>query len=657
MKQPNPPAGTTGIGRWQVALAAAGIVAAALVAYANSFAGVFVYDDEPTILLNPSVRDLWSSLFPTAGTTASGRPVANLTFAFNYALGGTSVGGYHAVNLAIHTLAGLTLFGLVRRTIAQGWRTERVAAQPTPKKPAATVQAVPNAADRPIPSGWTGAATAFAFGAALLWTLHPLQTESVTYVVQRVESLMGLFYLATFYCFVRSLESTHALRWRSLAVTACLLGMGTKEVAATGPALLILFDRTFVAGTFRRAWTERRGFYLALAATWLPMAALVATTGGNRDGTVGFDVGLAPWTYWLTQPEAVVRYLALAVWPHPLVFDYDPASARELAAVLPYAAIVLPLAGATLWALRHRPVAGFLGAWFLAILAPTSIVPNSMQVIAEHRMYLPLAALLVAGAGGLHRLLGRHSMAAILVLAAGLGWATAQRNTVYRSERSIWADTVAKVPANDRAHNNLGNVLAKEGEVAVAVEHYRAALRIRPNCSDTHYNLGNALRRLGNPAAAIPHYEESLRLAPRQPDARAALANACEEAGRSDEALAHYRQALQLAPGDVAVRNRLGRLLATVGRLPEAIEQYEQVVTIAPGSAQAHVDLGLVLAMSDRTTEAIPRFEQALRLDPRHPQAHLYLAIALDNSGRSAEAAAHLEEARRLGARMPRPAD
>jgi len=714
MKQPPaPPSPQPDTSRRLIPLAIGGIVLAALAAYANSFSGVLVYDDEPAILLNPTIRSLGAfgqTLCPPADTTVSGRPVANLSFALNHVFGGTQVWGYHALNLLIHILAGLTLFGVVRRTLSRSWLP-----QPAP----AAVQAQDTAAPSPALSSTD--ATLLAFGAALLWTLHPVQTEAVTYIVQRVESLMGLFFLFTFYCFVRSLGSPRALRWRALAVVACLLGMGTKEVTATAPLLLFLFDRTFVAGSFRRAWAERRGFHLALAATWLPLAILVATTGWNRGGTVGFTVGVSPWTYWLSQFEAVAHYLRLSLWPHPLVFDYATTWTPDLATLVPYALVVLAFVAATIWALRRHPVAGFLGAWFLVILAPTSVVPSSVQMIVEHRLYLPLAAAMVAVAWALHRWLGRRSLVAFLVLAAGLGWATAQRNTVYRSERSIWDDTVAKCPHSERAQNNLGNVLLKAGEATAAIDHYRTALRLRPDAADTHHNLANALRRTGRPQEAIEHYEQALRLNPRMPDSHTALGIVLEEAGRAAEAPAHYEQALRLDPAYADAHNRLGIVLARSGRteaaiarfesalrsdpsradirnnlgnalrasgriqeaiaqyeqalrldpndadarrnlgrsyamlnrLPDAAAQFEQALRLDPASADTHCELGMLLCMAERIPEGLRHFEQALQLDPDNAQAHLYLAMALEQTGRSAEAAPHFEQARRLGASLP----
>ena len=176
--------------------------------------------------------------------------------------------------------------------------------------------------------------------------------------------------------------------WSVFAVLACLCGMATKEVMVVAPVLIFLYDRTFLAGRFREAWRQRRGLHLGLFATWLLLGWLVLRSG-SRGETFALADPLAWWRYGLTQFMAVVRYLRLAVWPHPLVFDYGKFWVMP-SQVLPHALLVVALIGAVGYALVRRPVYGFVGAWFCATLAPASVLPGTLQMIVEHRMYLPL---------------------------------------------------------------------------------------------------------------------------------------------------------------------------------------------------------------------------------------------------------------------------
>lgn len=640
-------------------LAGGGLVLAGFAAYGNSLGGPFVFDDVPAIMGNPSIRQLGSLgavLAPEldGGLTVSGRPLVNLSLALNHALGGEAVRGYHLFNLLVHLLAGLTLFGIARRTLQQRRQAPRFGAVA-------------------LPMGWV---------IAVIWLLHPLQTESVTYVVQRAESLMGLCYLLTLYAFVRSVESAKPSAWVILSWAACLAGMAAKEVMVTAPLVVLLYDRTFVAGTFREAWGRRGRYYLCLAGTWLLLAWLVAGTTG-RGGTAGFGTVVGPWSYLLTQCQAIMHYLRLSLWPHPLVFDYGTATVSRLGEVWPQALLLMALAAGTGVALVRRPVWGFVGAWFFLILAPSSsVVPVASQTMAEHRMYLPLAAVVLAAVAGLHAWLGRRSLLLCGALAMALGGVTFWRNADYHSELALWTDTVAKRPNNGRAHNNLGKVIFAAGRPAEALVHYAEAVRLQPAAPEPHYNLGLALARLQRPAEAIAHYEEALRLQPDYPDAQNNLGNALLAVGRladagncyeialrsrpgwaeahsnlanvrleqglPAEAIRHGEEAVRLDPRFAEARLNLGNALAQARRLPEALGQYEEALRLKPDDADAANNLGNVLTELGRLPEAITRYEQALRLKPDYADAHRNLAAVLAHLGRLSEAGTHLRAYVRL---------
>ncbi len=509
------------------------LVLAGLLAYVNSLSGPFVLDDESSIPNNPTIQHGWlAALSPPAnGEVVTGRPLVNLTFAANFQFdqwrqgNGLTVGGYHAVNLAIHLLAGLALFGLVRRTLELPALRERFA----------------------------GRALAVAFMATLLWLLHPLQTESVTYIAQRAESLVGLLYLLTFYCFVRGVEAPGRISWLFLSLTSCLLGVFSKEVIVTAPLLVLLFDRAFVAGSFAAAWRARKNYYLGLAATWLPLAGLVAAAGG-RGGSAGFIAGAAPARYLLTQMRAIVLYLQLSVWPRPLVFDYGSQLTGSLAEAAPYLLIVAALLAGTVYLLWRQPKLGFLAAWFFIVLAPSSsFVPIMTETMAEHRMYLPLAAVTVLVTLGLNLLSGQRALlAAGAALAALLGGETVARNDDYQSAARLWSDTVAKSPANARAHENYGAALLGENQLADATAEFQKAIALQPVYPEAESNLGSALARQGQVAAAVPHFAKaaaSLRLPHEKAMAYFNLGYALGQLGRYDESLAAETQSIQLEPG------------------------------------------------------------------------------------------------------------
>ena len=332
-----------------VFLAAAAIALAALAAYWNSFQGVFLFDDHIWISTNRSIRHLWPIwpvLFPAKAGSIGGRPLLSLTLALNYAIAGRDIKGqlglnpwgYHAVNLSIHILAAWTLFGLIRRTLLLPFFERRFASS----------------------------ATLLALSATLLWALHPLQTQAVTYVIQRTESLVGLFYFLTLYCVLRGATAVvQAWPWYVAALLSSLLGMATKEVMATAPLVVLLYDRTFLTGSFRKALAERWGLYLGLAATWGVIVWLLIATDFHGD-TTGFGVKeFTWWSYLRTQPEVLMHYLRLVIWPEGQCIDYNWPPANSVGQIVPAGLAIVALLGLTICSASEAADAGVSGGLVL----------------------------------------------------------------------------------------------------------------------------------------------------------------------------------------------------------------------------------------------------------------------------------------------------
>ncbi|WP_158277641.1 tetratricopeptide repeat protein [Opitutus sp. ER46] len=609
-----------GTRRRQLAWAIGGIVLVAVMAYANSFHGEFVYDDKASILYNASIRhfaDVFSP--PGDAATVSGRPILNFTFAVDYAIGGIDVRGYHVTNLVIHVLAALTLFGLVRRTL--GW---------LPANAAPRLLALPTAT-----------------AVAALWVVHPLQTEAVTYIVQRAESLMTLFYFGTLYAFLRSVDSPRRRAWQAVAIASCTLGMATKENMVSAPLLVLLLDRAFVAGSLGAAWWARRGFYLALAATWGVALLLLVSTGGNRNGSAGFDVGTGFFAYGATQFPALVRYAALAFWPYPLVFDYGVFFVRDVTSIVAPILGVTAFLVVTAWALLRRPRIGTPLAAALAVLMPTSLVPGTTQMIVEHRMYLPLAALLALGVPAALALHRRTTFIAAAIAVGALALLTAARNRDYRTELSLWTDTVAKRPGSAAAHGGLGAALKEAGRNKEAVLAYRRALALNPNHVPSLSNLGLSFTEDGKPAEGIPYLERAARLNPRNAQVHINLGVTLDLLGRSQEALPHYALAVALNPMLAAAHDDYGDALARAGRLEEGMKELRVALALDP-TCQASFNLAAALMRAGRHEEALAMFASGAALRPNDPGPHLSWANFLASHDHVTEALSEYEVVLRL---------
>ncbi len=613
---PAPPAQT-------ILLAGTVLAAAALLAYANTLSSPFIFDDLTAITGNPTIRHLWppgAALSPPVEAGgAAGRPLVNLSFALNYALGGERVEGYHALNLLIHLAAGLALFGLVRRTLLQPVLRAR----------------------------WGAVALPVAFFTALLWTVHPLLTESVTCVVQRTESLAGLWYLLMFYGLVRAAEPGAPRRWLAGSFAACLLGMFTKEVMVAAPVLAVLFHVALIDGSWRAAWARRGKFFVLLAVCWIPLALLVAHNP-SRNHAAGFGLGIAWWEYALTQCQAIIRYLGLCFWPHPLVLDYGVPVVHAPGAVWPQALALAALLAATGLAWFRKWPAAFAGAWFFALLAPSSsVLPLVSQTVAEHRMYLPLAAVIVLVVTGAHALAGRRSFTVLALLALVLTGLTMRRNEDYRTALGLWRDTVAKASANARAHNNLGSALEDAGRAQEAESEYIRALDLMPGYALAHYNLAGMLVHRNRLDEAGTHYRESLRLEPGSADTHNNLGNVYVLQTRWAEAEGEFAAALRINPDDAAAHCNLGNVLVTLGRPAAAVPHFEAALRVVDDQS-FHYNLAFALAATGRTAEAITHYRAVLQLAPGRADAHCRLGVLLAGAGRRAEGRAELREALRL---------
>ncbi|MFM8892297.1 MAG: hypothetical protein ACKOTB_11875 [Planctomycetia bacterium] len=443
------------------------VALAACLAYANSFGGLFVMDDVSEVRRNPAMRSLlppWRAMF--VGHRMPARPIPYLSFAVDHAIWADDPFGYHLTNLAIHAAAAVTLFGVVRLTLLSPRLGGRYA-------------------DR---------ATLLAAIVAAAWAVHPLGTQAVTYVYQRIESLTGLLMLAALYALARSLAG-ESRRWLALATLATASAMASKETAVVLPVLLAAYDWLF-SGEGLAGLRRRRLFYASLAATWLVLAAVLVSQAG-RYGEFHEPVH-RPLAYLLTQPRVILHYLRLAIVPTPLCFDYVWRTAETPAEFLPSLCwLLVPLGATMLGLVRWRPWA-WLGVAFFLLLAPTSSIMPVIALAAEHRMYLPLAAvvativlvidgmvgrLVTRGSGPLPAWRSAAPAAAVVAAVVWIGTLAAMtraRNTVYATPGGIWLDVLAKQPVSTRALWNLAATCVDFGEIDSALRYADEAADINP---------------------------------------------------------------------------------------------------------------------------------------------------------------------------------
>lgn len=612
------------------------LAVAVLIAYSNTWQVPFLLDDVKRIVEEPAVRDL--RMLPEL-MAKTNRPIAMATFAVNHAVHGYQVWGYHVVNAAIHLAGGLVLFGLLRRTFSQLPATTR--ARIVLREQSSLI----------------------AWAIALLWLVHPLQTQAVTYIVQRLESLMGLAYLSTLYFFVRGVGSKRRWGWFSLSVGACAFGMGCKEVMVTAPLMVLAYDRVFLASSWRSLWSQRWKYYCGLVSTWGVLAwAMLHDTSDYTSGALLSVPGLTPSVYLWNQSAVLVHYLRLAVWPVDQCFFYQWPVVTELGPLLPSTLAIGALGIGTLIAMVRWPQIGFIGFWFFVILAPTSSLVPIRDLAFEHRMYLSLAAviaLLVIIVGVvldrivIHTAVRRRVAYLLVFSVAGLSiGATLKRNHDYRSASAIWKQTVEVVPLGWGGWVNYASALVDEKRYELAVEAFAQAVILNPDDVGSRASYAGALIEMENYAEAESQLQLALEL---KPDDYLTILNFGQmefARGRLLDAIPYLEGAVEAKPDNTSARVCLAACLIHAGEFVTAERHCREALRQQPESSEAMLNLACALGGQGRTDAAIESCLAAIELDPTSPNAHGTLAVLLADTNIE-EAKAHFRIASALESQLP----
>jgi len=528
------------------ALSAISILIFAVVGvYLSSFNGVFLLDDISQIVDNEYIRSL---AWPIPFLENTRRPLLYLTLSLNYSLGTVSPFGYHLVNLLIHLASTLLVFGCARRIVIWASRLE------SQRRDSVVV----------------------AFFIALLWAVHPIQTQSVTYIIQRAESLCGMFYLLTFYSSLRYFLKRKNV-WLLLSILMCLAGGLVKEVIVTAPFLIWLFDRVFVSKSVGESLRRHGALYSGLLLPLVLMVYLLAIAHPESVPTAGFGMkDLSPATYLVNQGRSICRYLALMFWPSALVFDYgwkpllwSQGLALPGAAVMALLVFVLAL-------FRFFPPMAFLGTAFFILLLPSSSFIPLKDLIFEYRMYLPsifVVAIFVLTIRRITRVLPWGSIVfrmILCMLALALSFLTVQRNLDYQSAQRSWQHTIKKAPQNARAITDMGLVRFQKGMFDEALSWYDQAIVVDPGYANAYLNRGVIMIRKDLPEKAETDFRRAIALDPNYSKAYANLGLVLLQQGRANEAVPPLMKALQLDLEKPEVYQALGQAWEAQGKKKEA---------------------------------------------------------------------------------------
>lgn len=544
--------------------------------YANTFQHPYIFDDWAHIEANRHIRLAsfsWAGLSQAAFASPLDRPVAYVSLALNYYFHGYELLGYHLVNIFIHLCSACFLFLFLRTTLSLP--------QVRKKDPDG---------DR------------LSFAAALLWLVHPVQVQSVTYLIQRMNSLAGMFYILAMLLYARGrLAAGVGHRVLLFAGCACagVLALGSKEIAATLPFFILLYEWFFFQD-LRLAWLKKKilpvlgvGMLLGCAVVLFlglhPFAA-IADSYGIRDFT--------PLQRVLTEFRVVLFYISLILLPSPgrLNIDHDfPLSFSLFNPVATILALTM-LLGLFLLAVllaRREKLISFGIIWFLGNLVIESSLIG-LEIVFEHRTYLPgmLAIFVLVLLGG--RLLPRRwpQVAVTLLVVVLFATWTYERNLVWQDEVTLRRDAVAKSPTKARALAILANSLERSGHYGEAELYYRKTLAHSPRfVAFVHHNLGNVLLKLERVNEAVEQFRTALSMEPDEKQMRMNLAYALALQGNTTAAAAEFQELIRRYPQDPRPYNNLGRLLMGEGKIAEAIPLFRKALQLKPDYGQARFNL------------------------------------------------------------------
>ncbi|MDY6905809.1 MAG: tetratricopeptide repeat protein [Thermodesulfobacteriota bacterium] len=607
------------------------IVLTGILIYSNTFGVPFVFDDVPNIIDNPHIR--MTALTPeqladAVQGPAGHRPLAYLSFAFNYFFHEYHVFGYHLINLIIHLITGLLVFLTARQTLRLTGTDNRF-----------------------IP-----------VLAAVLWLVSPVHTQAVTYIVQRMTAMATMFYLLALFLYIKAriiqtntkMQTKRAALFFVASLLSWICALGAKEIAATLPVFVFLYEWFFFQN-LDTDWLRRQTVWI------LGLCVVVTFIAFYYLGTTPLERILKVYNYrdftlvqrLLTEPRIVLYYLSLLAFPHPgrLNLNYYISVSTSLinpvTTLFSILALIAFFAVAIISAKKNR-LLSFAILWYLGNLVIESSFIG-LELIFEHRAYLPSIFVFIATTA---LLTSRDKRASAVTLLCALiiisGFWTYQRNKTWADKISLWGDASAKASRNPRPHNNLGMALQKKGLYKLAMEKYKKAISVDPTYENAYNNMGFALLENGSPDEAIPYLITALKIRPTFKDAHNNIAVAYHRTGNTEKAIAHCKTGLAIDPDFTKIRNTLGVIYLGQSKLKQAADCFTTVLKSQPGLFETNMNMGLIRQRENRPQKAADFFETAVALNPNSVEAHYHLGSVLAMSGDLIDARHHIEVALKI---------
>ncbi|MFX0137252.1 MAG: tetratricopeptide repeat protein [Candidatus Hodarchaeota archaeon] len=626
--------------------------------YSSSIKGPFVFDDTFNIRDNPKIRLTKLTLdgLIKAGfeSPCPNRPVANISFALNHYFNRYDVAGYHFVNILIHIITGIILFYFIKITLEllnfQGLAPQFEKHTPPDKRNNLNHSSI-NSSVFSSQHSFSPNSTEIlfiSFFSTSIWLVHPVQTQAVSYIVQRMNSMAVMFYILSLLFYVKT-RHTNSKRKKLVLLLGCILSgilsLGSKEIALTLPLFIFLYEWYFFQEVSLK-WLKRNSIYLLLFLFIVTLLLFFYLDGHPIERILYTykhrDFNLLQRVF--TEFRVVIFYISLLIFPHParlnLLHDFSISNSflDPITTILSFISIA-GLMVTAIWLAKRERLLSFCILWFLGNLIIESSVIG-LEIIFEHRVYLPSMFFILMLVSLLYRFVNLKWIWGALLCAVVVIFSiwTYQRNIVWSEDVKLWRDCVNKSPNKSRQHHNLGIALAQKGNLDDAIEHYRAALKIKPDYLEVLNNLGIAFVNKGDYDQAILSFKRLLKMDPNKTDTRMNLANVLFLQSKTDEAISQYRNMLQNDSENADVSYNLAYVLSTQGKLNEAVLLYKNTLRIDPKYSKAYYNLGNILLGQEKVKEATTLFISAIRFNPDYAQAYNKLGSILFRQGKLSKA-------------------
>ena len=590
-----------------------GLFLAGALIYSNTFSSSFHFDDTLSIVENPlimNIRNLGNiwNFWPT-------RFVTYFSVALNYHFGRLDVFGYHLFNLITHVSASFMVFWLISLPfLTPGLQNKNIIRNSIP----------------------------ISLFAGLIFLAHPIQTQGVTYIIQRAVSLASLFYLLSLCCYVKSRLLKQNTRSAKLyyagSLFACFLAMFSKEMAITLPFMIILYEAYFLKTEQKLPWKKLTPFLILLAVIPLTMWLTRSVDFLKMQRMPETLAHISPGQYLLTEFRVLITYIRLVFLPFNQNLDYDYPLVKSIFEIPALAGIIV-LSLIVISALRLRrnySMISFAILWFLITLLPESSFLPISDVIFEHRLYLPMFGLSLFMASGLFYLLPQRRKLAILILsllAVFYGIKSYNRNAVWKDEFTLWGDTSRKSHHKGRPYHNLGNAFQSEERFDEAIPFYNTALELSPQTSETYYNRGNAYRGKGDFDKAIADFNKALQINPLSEPSYGGRGGAWRGKGDFDKAIADFTQAITLNPNNFRTLNDRANVYSDKGEYTLAVADYSKAIQVNPIDPDIYFNRANTYQKAGDLNAAIADYAKVVKLNPAYDAAYFALGNAFRDKG------------------------